>query len=743
MPSTSTVGVLAGSPRSPLPHALRSRRSAAMVLGISLALFANAATAQCQWIPGAGFDLSSSTVSGTEAKAMLVLPNGDLVAAGVFDAIGGVAANHIARWNGTVWSALGTGTNGAVNALALAPNGDIVAGGSFTIAGGAAANYVARWNGANWMPLGAGPGQPVTAVAVLGNGDVVVGHAYTSASVDRWNGTAWSQIGTLGYVGSPIVKAMSTAANGDLLLGGAFTHVNGVVAACIARWSPGAQVWSAIGAGTELNPQPGLNTGAQVNAVVELANGSIVAGGNRLGLSQWDTMATWSGSTWSLSAPFWYAIGGTSALHRLPNNQLLAVGYTATPSPSGSQWSLEVREGAGSVWNTLGSVPVGIMGISTVGAVAKLPNGEVVIGGSFISVDGVPSRYLARRACPLGLATASPYGTGCYDSIATAYEHFSTGAAFDLSQSTVRLDFDGQAFHATALPGAPQFVVPTSPALPLTDDSLSAPIALPFTLPYPGGSTNQILVGSNGFVYLQPATDASAFYGNVSGLRNGAPRLAPMWADQDPGVGTGGGSVHVETIGQAVFVTWWNVQEYSHPALTSTFQLALFAGGDVEYRYLGCAASFPVLTGWSPGGGARDPGSSDASVWAGLVCRPDSLPLLHDAQNRPVLGTTVVMHTSNVPTNSPLGATAIGFVQYNPGLDLGYLGMPSCPQFTSAEVFVMAVPVAEQMWYSWSLPLDLSFLGVHIYTQGVALAPGMNALGFITSNGLDLRLGDV
>jgi hypothetical protein len=38
------------------------------------------------------------------------------------------------------WSALGTGTNGQVQALTTLPNGDLVLGGFFTSAGGVAAN---------------------------------------------------------------------------------------------------------------------------------------------------------------------------------------------------------------------------------------------------------------------------------------------------------------------------------------------------------------------------------------------------------------------------------------------------------------------------------------------------------------------------------------------------------------------------------------------------------------------------
>src|SRR5262245_34936028 len=106
-------------------------------------------------------------------QALAVLSNGDLVAGGAFTTAGGVAANRVARWDGTAWSAFGSGTDGEVLALAALPNGGLAAGGSFANAGGAAANCIARWNGVAWSPLGTGVGGFVNALAVLPSGDVV------------------------------------------------------------------------------------------------------------------------------------------------------------------------------------------------------------------------------------------------------------------------------------------------------------------------------------------------------------------------------------------------------------------------------------------------------------------------------------------------------------------------------------------------------------------------------------------
>src|SRR6185503_6922167 len=68
---------------------------------------------------------------------------------GVFSAAGGSPANAIAKWDGSGWSALGSGVGGvefippAVRALAVSGN-DLYAGGSFTMAGGKASAFLGR-----------------------------------------------------------------------------------------------------------------------------------------------------------------------------------------------------------------------------------------------------------------------------------------------------------------------------------------------------------------------------------------------------------------------------------------------------------------------------------------------------------------------------------------------------------------------------------------------------------------------
>ncbi len=89
----------------------------------------------------------------------------ELYAGGTFTFAGGVSARNVARWNGTTWARLGGtagiggGVNGWVRSLAVANVGGsnaLYVGGGLTGGQGFSANYVAKWNGSDWSALGTG-----------------------------------------------------------------------------------------------------------------------------------------------------------------------------------------------------------------------------------------------------------------------------------------------------------------------------------------------------------------------------------------------------------------------------------------------------------------------------------------------------------------------------------------------------------------------------------------------------------
>ena len=71
-----------------------------------------------------------------------------LHAGGNFTIAGGLSASRIARWNGSSWSALGSGTNDRIGALAVFDDGTgpaLYAGGHFGSAIDSGDSYLARW----------------------------------------------------------------------------------------------------------------------------------------------------------------------------------------------------------------------------------------------------------------------------------------------------------------------------------------------------------------------------------------------------------------------------------------------------------------------------------------------------------------------------------------------------------------------------------------------------------------------
>jgi hypothetical protein len=325
----------------------------------------------------ARFDGSTWSSFGSEmgvVAAMVTLPNGDIVAGGTFDAAGGVPAANIARWDGTNWSPLGGGIGGSVSALVVMPNGDVVAGGGFGKAGGAPAANIARWDGAAWRPLGGGVDNWVTSLAALPNGGLVAGGWFARAgggpanAVARWDGLAWHALGD-GIGGHPsFVTAVCALQNGEVLVGSRFSRAGNVPAASIARWDGAA--WHALGSG--VGGQPLFMPDVQV--IRQLASGDVFVG--------------------------WSAMGGPG--HVLTALQLPDGDVVVGLMSAGAG----LRRWSGTSWNSMGPAD------GAVCALALRPNGDLLAGGAFTTMDWKLSAFFARRVstCP---ANALPLGAGC------------------------------------------------------------------------------------------------------------------------------------------------------------------------------------------------------------------------------------------------------------------------------------------------------------------------------------------
>ncbi len=422
--------------------------------------------------------------------------------------------------------------------------------------------------------------------------------------------------------------------------------------------------------------------------------------------------------------------------------------HTATPGAAGwttSSWCVDIAlttpflydPSAGDLvidvdYPTGSTAQVGQMDVEGTGSMSArvfassmypIANGTTQNHGVVVEVGYVP---------PSGYAYSSPYGDGCVDQAsASFYELFANGT-FDLSNAGLQLVPTGNGYAVLPL-AAPTLFTPTSTAITMADDSVTAALPLGFTLNYPGGSTTSVYASSNGFVWAQSSTNNGCCAGSPSQLLSAGARWCALWNDLNPGVG---GAVHFDTdpANGVAYVTFLNVPEFGTTNL-NTFQYAFFSSGAVELRFGACSVlNHQVLTGWSPGANNLDPGSIDLSATPVLVTSPDLSAIVHSASARPVIGSAISLDTTNIAATGILGATLFGLSELNPGIPLP--GMPGCSQYVSIDASQIFLPNGGTGSTPFVIPNVPSLAAVEIKTQTAVLMPGVNLVGAVTSNGL-------
>ncbi|MBK8096912.1 MAG: hypothetical protein IPK26_07385 [Planctomycetes bacterium] len=128
------------------------------------------------------------------------------------------------------------------------------------------------------------------------------------------------------------------------------------------------------------------------------------------------------------------------------------------------------------------------------------------------------------------VAIGTPYGRGCYEHSRSFYERFPTSAAFDLANSAMTLVFTGSQYVGI---GAGTWRAPTAAATTLAVSTVAeATVVLPRPLPFPGGTTSQLVVHPFGFV--STAVGNPGFTIDVNAwLQSPSPRWGD-WQTLDP-----------------------------------------------------------------------------------------------------------------------------------------------------------------------------------------------------------------
>lgn len=337
-----------------------------------------------------------------------------LYAGGNFTAYG-TTISRIAKWDGTVWSPLGSGishSNGtaSVGALEVFDDGSgpaLFAGGSFTAAGGVNAIGVAKWDGTTWSSLGSGirnnnstPSVRDLVVFDDGNGpSLFVGGQFNNAggtsvlNIAKWNGQSWSALGNGPW--GPVYQfdVFNDGHGPALIVGGYFGSVGGTVGASnVAKWN--GVGWSPLG--------EGFSNGISAMTVLDAGCGpELFVGGAFLGYSgdpRKSYIARWSGLGWtglitgmdgSVEALTVFDDGHASALY--------AGGYFRTAGGKSANRIAKWHPGEPGTWSPLGSGVVDASSAS-VHALAVFDDGDgsaLFAGGHFDTAGNVVANNIA------------------------------------------------------------------------------------------------------------------------------------------------------------------------------------------------------------------------------------------------------------------------------------------------------------------------------------------------------------
>lgn len=133
---------------------------------------------------GSSTNLTPTSAPNGAVNAIVHDGSGNIYIGGAFTTVNGVSCAHVAKYNGTSWSQVGSGLNNTVNGLAFDDSGVLWAVGAFTDSGMA---YVAKLVAGAWAAADISPAAAATALAW---NSTTLDIGYNSATAPTVGGTA-------------------------------------------------------------------------------------------------------------------------------------------------------------------------------------------------------------------------------------------------------------------------------------------------------------------------------------------------------------------------------------------------------------------------------------------------------------------------------------------------------------------------------------------------------------------------
>jgi uncharacterized delta-60 repeat protein len=368
--------------------------------------------------------LDDFTIEGNETfQVTLSNPTGGSSISGPASAIGVIEENDFGPGSLDVSFNPGAAANGRVRSLALAPDGRIIAGGTFTSFDNTNRTNIARMNidGSHDLTFdpGTGPNSFVSAVGVISDGRVVVGGSFTG-----FGGVTFRRVARLTTTGAPdlsysqvpnfnaAVNALAVQFNDRVAVGGGFTQPRGRITQLRLDGSE------------DTSFDTGLGVNNVVHATVARPDGSVFIGGAFTTVRVTDTFQVDTYRVARLSnlgqvdTSFIVTAvtnGSVFALAVQSDGKVVVGGQFQTTNSSASvniarlnlDGSLDTSFNPGTGVNG----PVYALGLQ--------PNGKIIIGGDFTAVNGHGRNRYARLLTSGGVDLTFDPGNGANNTVFT------------------------------------------------------------------------------------------------------------------------------------------------------------------------------------------------------------------------------------------------------------------------------------------------------------------------------------
>lgn len=341
-------------------------------------------------------------------NSIAALSSGEVYVGGSFTSVSNIEAIKIAKYNSsdTSWSSLNydfiNGVDGTVHAIFALSADEIYVGGSFAKAGGVACVNIAKWNGSVWSDIGSDLVGIIYTIYALSSNEIYVGGKFTSVTaanspnVAVYDGSAWKSVD---FGTNNTVTTIFALHSGAIYIGGYFTKV-GIAAAANTDAN-----YIALYDGSVLSTFGDTSTEATINgpvfSIYGLSSTDIYIGGSFTkvydfvatkyilcnNIIKWNSVAT----KWS---PLIYGAnigvdGIVNSIHALSTTEVYVGGSFIK---AGGVTSNRIAQWNGVKWSTMGTIPGTANKVSTVFAIST---NEVYVGGSFSTAGGINVKNIA------------------------------------------------------------------------------------------------------------------------------------------------------------------------------------------------------------------------------------------------------------------------------------------------------------------------------------------------------------